>query len=245
MSAHACTRPLQYPLPRTCLAPTPPTHSPTHSDSLPTFPPADLDFDTPPWPHISRGAKDLVRCMLQRNPAKRPTAHEVLKVGSTAPLGHAKRCGGFGGFGGAWASGAFCVRPGALLCSAAGFSRAPPAAAPGCCTPCQLVHEVAPLASAPHPSPPIPQPPHAQHPWLLRTAPDVQLDAVVITRMRNFAAMSKVKRAAMLVAAQGLTQVGTGVVGAGGQAGRGWWLGGKGGLVWLLALGCNSVLPLQ
>ncbi|GAB4814919.1 hypothetical protein N2152v2_001965 [Parachlorella kessleri] len=84
---------------------------------------AEVDFDTPPWPHVSRAAKDLVRCMLQRNPDKRPTAAEIHK-----------------------------------------------------------------------------------HPWLQRAAPDVQLDGVVIARMRNFAALNKVKRAAMLVAVQGLTQ---------------------------------------
>lgn len=46
-----------------------------------------------------------------------------------------------------------------------------------------------------------------QHPWLRRAAPDVQLDAVVIERMRTFAAMSRVKRAAMLVAVSGKLQV--------------------------------------
>lgn len=40
---------------------------------------ADLDLDTPPWPQISRHAKDLVRRMLQRDPALRPTPAEVLQ----------------------------------------------------------------------------------------------------------------------------------------------------------------------
>lgn len=84
---------------------------------------ADLDFDTPPWPHVSRAAKDLVRLMMDRDATKRPTAAEVLN-----------------------------------------------------------------------------------HPWLRRAAPDVQLDAVVIERMRTFAAMSRVKRAAMLVAVSGKLQ---------------------------------------
>ena len=35
-------------------------------------------FDVPPWPAISAQAKDLVAWMLQSDPAKRPTAHQVL-----------------------------------------------------------------------------------------------------------------------------------------------------------------------
>ncbi|KAI3705283.1 hypothetical protein L1987_75518 [Smallanthus sonchifolius] len=38
----------------------------------------DLDFTTNPWPSISDGAKDLVRRMLDRDPKRRLTAHEVL-----------------------------------------------------------------------------------------------------------------------------------------------------------------------
>ena len=37
-----------------------------------------LDFQSEPWPGISESAKDLIRKMLDRNPKKRPTAHEVL-----------------------------------------------------------------------------------------------------------------------------------------------------------------------
>ncbi|KAH7300804.1 hypothetical protein KP509_24G079100 [Ceratopteris richardii] len=37
-----------------------------------------LDFSSEPWPHISENAKDLVRGMLNRDPGKRLTAHEVL-----------------------------------------------------------------------------------------------------------------------------------------------------------------------
>ncbi|GAB4857193.1 Calcium-dependent protein kinase 20 [Ancistrocladus abbreviatus] len=38
----------------------------------------ELDFIAEPWPSISRGAKDLVRRMLIRDPKRRLTAHEVL-----------------------------------------------------------------------------------------------------------------------------------------------------------------------
>lgn len=39
---------------------------------------AKLDFESEPWPGISDSAKDLIRKMLERNPRKRLTAHEVL-----------------------------------------------------------------------------------------------------------------------------------------------------------------------
>lgn len=38
----------------------------------------DLDFSTDPWPSISESAKDLMLKMLERDPRKRVTAHEVL-----------------------------------------------------------------------------------------------------------------------------------------------------------------------
>ncbi|XP_065637163.1 calcium-dependent protein kinase SK5 isoform X2 [Quercus suber] len=37
-----------------------------------------LDFHSDPWPVISESAKELIRKMLDRNPKKRPKAHEVL-----------------------------------------------------------------------------------------------------------------------------------------------------------------------
>lgn len=37
-----------------------------------------LDFDSDPWPTISDSAKDLIRKMLERDPRKRLSAHEVL-----------------------------------------------------------------------------------------------------------------------------------------------------------------------
>lgn len=43
-----------------------------------------------------------------------------------------------------------------------------------------------------------------QHSWLCVTAPDIPLGEDVVERIRSFAAMTKVKRAAMLLAAQGL-----------------------------------------
>eukprot|EP00270_Netrium_digitus_P009791 TRINITY_DN299_c0_g1_i1.p1 TRINITY_DN299_c0_g1~~TRINITY_DN299_c0_g1_i1.p1 ORF type:complete len:526 (+),score=132.98 TRINITY_DN299_c0_g1_i1:135-1712(+) len=39
---------------------------------------AQPSFSIPPWPSISDEAKDLVRSMLNPDPAKRPTAHQVL-----------------------------------------------------------------------------------------------------------------------------------------------------------------------
>ncbi|KAL8138352.1 hypothetical protein V2J09_004353 [Rumex salicifolius] len=38
----------------------------------------ELDFISEPWPSISHGAKDLVSKMLERDPTKRLTAHQVL-----------------------------------------------------------------------------------------------------------------------------------------------------------------------
>nr|VDD33092.1 unnamed protein product [Brassica oleracea] len=37
-----------------------------------------LDFETSPWPNISENAKDLIKKMLESNPKKRLTAHQVL-----------------------------------------------------------------------------------------------------------------------------------------------------------------------
>ena len=38
----------------------------------------DLDFVSEPWPSISENAKELVKQMLDRDPKKRISAHEVL-----------------------------------------------------------------------------------------------------------------------------------------------------------------------
>ena len=56
-----------------------------------------LDFESDPWPTISDAAKDCVRRMLERNPAKRAKADEILKhdwmkengVATDKPLGNA------------------------------------------------------------------------------------------------------------------------------------------------------------
>ena len=37
-----------------------------------------IDFESAPWPSISESAKDLIRKMLERDPRKRISAHEVL-----------------------------------------------------------------------------------------------------------------------------------------------------------------------
>ena len=84
---------------------------------------AEIDFDSSPWPRISRPAKDIVRRMLQRDPTRRPTA-------------------------------------------------------------AQLLH----------------------HAWLCQAAPDTPLGEDVVQRIRAFAGMTKVKRAAMLMVGQGLEE---------------------------------------
>ncbi|XP_010541199.1 PREDICTED: calcium-dependent protein kinase 25 isoform X2 [Tarenaya hassleriana] len=38
----------------------------------------DLDLSSDPWPEVSENAKDLIRKMLERNPGRRLTAHQVL-----------------------------------------------------------------------------------------------------------------------------------------------------------------------
>ena len=84
---------------------------------------AEIDFESHPWPKISKPAKDIVRRMLERDPQKRPTATQLL-----------------------------------------------------------------------------------QHSWLCQAAPDTPLGEDIMERIRSFAAMTKVKRAAMLLAAQGLEE---------------------------------------
>lgn len=83
-----------------------------------------LDFESDPWPSISDAAKDLIRKMLNRDPKKRLTAHEV-------------------------------------LC----------------------------------------------HPWILDdAAPDRPLDSAVLSRLKQFSAMNKVKKMAFRVIAERLSE---------------------------------------
>ncbi|XP_021912420.1 calcium-dependent protein kinase 11-like, partial [Carica papaya] len=84
-----------------------------------------LDFESDPWPSISESAKDLIRKMLERDPKKRLTAHEV-------------------------------------LC----------------------------------------------HPWIVddRVAPDKPLDSAVLSRLKQFSAMNKLKKMALRVIAERLSE---------------------------------------
>ncbi|KAJ7957132.1 Calcium-dependent protein kinase [Quillaja saponaria] len=84
-----------------------------------------LDFQSEPWPSISESAKDLIRKMLDQNPKKRLTAHEV-------------------------------------LC----------------------------------------------HPWIVddRIAPDRPLDSAVLSRLKHFSAMNKLKKMALHVIAESLSE---------------------------------------
>lgn len=85
----------------------------------------DLDFVSEPWPSISESAKDLVKQMLDRDPRKRISAHEV-------------------------------------LC----------------------------------------------HPWIVddKVAPDQPLDSAVLTRLKHFSAMNKLKKMALRVIAERLSE---------------------------------------
>ncbi|KAF8405795.1 hypothetical protein HHK36_007872 [Tetracentron sinense] len=84
-----------------------------------------IDFESEPWPAISESAKDLIRKMLDRNPKKRLTAHDV-------------------------------------LC----------------------------------------------HPWIVddKVAPDKPLDSAVLSRMKQFSAMNKLKKMALRVIAESLSE---------------------------------------
>ncbi|KAH7681002.1 Non-specific serine/threonine protein kinase protein [Dioscorea alata] len=84
-----------------------------------------LDFESEPWPCISESAKDLIRRMLNRDPKKRFTAHEVLS-----------------------------------------------------------------------------------HPWIVddTVAPDKPLDSAVLSRLKHFSAMNKLKKMALRVIAESLSE---------------------------------------
>ncbi|CAK7328565.1 unnamed protein product [Dovyalis caffra] len=107
----------------------------------------NLDFDSEPWPSISDSAKDLIRKMLERNPKKRLTAHEV-------------------------------------LCKSLQFSSNKDAGVLG-------------LKKSPY-----------GHPWIVddRIAPDKPLDSAVLSRLKQFSAMNKLKKMALRVIAERLSE---------------------------------------
>lgn len=45
-----------------------------------------IDFESQPWPSISRSAKDLVRKMLTQDPRKRITSAQVLGINYSLPF---------------------------------------------------------------------------------------------------------------------------------------------------------------
>ncbi|XP_018437012.2 calcium-dependent protein kinase 12-like [Raphanus sativus] len=56
----------------------PPFHDGTQHGIFREILQGKLDFETDPWPSISESAKDLIKKMLERDPKKRLTAHQVL-----------------------------------------------------------------------------------------------------------------------------------------------------------------------
>ena len=67
-----------------------------------------MDQKTAPWPSISEAGRDIVRRLLTRDPAKRPTAAEILQVGcrdlllyspsETGPPDYSAACHGWSSF---------------------------------------------------------------------------------------------------------------------------------------------------
>lgn len=53
-------------------------HSETEDGVMHEILHSDLDLEREPWPKVSDSAKDLLRCMLDRNPKTRLTAKQVL-----------------------------------------------------------------------------------------------------------------------------------------------------------------------
>ncbi|KAA8536554.1 hypothetical protein F0562_029032 [Nyssa sinensis] len=103
----------------------PPFWAETETEIFKQIKQGKLDFESDPWSSISDSAKDLIRKMLDRNPKKRLTAHEV-------------------------------------LC----------------------------------------------HPWIVddRMAPDKPLDSAVLSRLKQFSAMNKLKKMALRVIAERLSE---------------------------------------
>ncbi|KAF5957582.1 hypothetical protein HYC85_004807 [Camellia sinensis] len=96
-----------------------------------------LDFESEPWRGISNSAKDLIRKMLDKNPKRRLSAHEVL-CKFPSPLQRKMICWNFVGNG---------------------------------------------------------------HQWIVddRVAPDKPLDSIVLSRLKHFSAMNKLKKMALRV----------------------------------------------
>ncbi|KXZ41221.1 hypothetical protein GPECTOR_640g749 [Gonium pectorale] len=57
----------------------PPFYAETEKDIFHAILSSELSFEAAPWPSISEAAKDVIRKMLERNPARRATAAEVLQ----------------------------------------------------------------------------------------------------------------------------------------------------------------------
>ena len=111
-----------------------------------------LDFETDPWPSISESAKDLIKKMLESDPKKRLTAHQVLcKLSCFLGLDLLKMM---------YTSGDSCV----LIFSG--------------------------------------------HPWIVddTVAPDKPLDFAVVSRLKRFSAMNKLKKMALRVVAERLSE---------------------------------------
>jgi serine/threonine protein kinase len=69
---------LPHPLSTTQVALSAPPPPPPHP---PQVLKGKVDFTTDPWPRISDNAKDVITKLLTMDPAKRPTAREILQVG--------------------------------------------------------------------------------------------------------------------------------------------------------------------
>lgn len=117
-----------------------------------------LDFESEPWPSISDSAKDLIRKMLERNPKKRLTAHEVLCKTLQFSLNRDLGVLGLNKFQHSdywW----------------------------------MLLHHDTYVTCG------------AGHPWIVddRIAPDKPLDSAVLSRLKQFSAMNKLKKMALRV----------------------------------------------
>ncbi|CAF2339087.1 unnamed protein product [Brassica napus] len=113
-----------------------------------------LDFETSPWPSISESAKDLIKKMLESNPKKRLTAHQVL----------CKQLSPFE----------------SLDCDVYILAM--------CVDSCVVIF--------------------SGHPWIVddTVAPDKPLDFAVVSRLKRFSAMNKLKKMALRIVAERLSE---------------------------------------